>query len=131
MIHCVTPPIASWANALETAPKPRKAASASAKEIFMMSLRQPARIPQLMLYGNSDFTDCDVGFRTAHVRLHEESHHLLVRLFVAVTGLRRTACRSLVLPRKDRDVQVNVTNVIRPPSKLLLALEGGRASLDL
>src|SRR4051795_1353689 len=31
---------------------------------------------------------------------------------------------------KDRDVQVNVTNVIRPPSKLLLALEGDRASLE-
>jgi hypothetical protein len=27
-------------------------------------------------------------------------------------------------------VQVNVTNVIPPPSKLLLALEGGRASLE-
>jgi GNAT superfamily N-acetyltransferase len=27
-------------------------------------------------------------------------------------------------------VQVNVTNVIRPPSKLLLALDGGRASLE-
>ena len=27
-------------------------------------------------------------------------------------------------------MQVNVTNVIRPPSKLLLALEGGRASLE-
>jgi pimeloyl-ACP methyl ester carboxylesterase len=32
--------------------------------------------------------------------------------------------------REDRNVQVKVTNDIRPPSKLLLALEGGRALLE-